>query len=79
MFTFFTKYIYPFLRSNCLHNSSLIGSTPFDVNVVSPIGHVETDFKNRMLLYDINKVITCKTFFIEPTQRGGVNEIYNDI
>jgi hypothetical protein len=51
----------------------------FDVKVVSPNGHVETDFKNRMLLYDTNKVLTCKTFFIEPTQRGGVNEIFSDI
>lgn len=51
----------------------------FDAKVVSPIGHVETDFKNRMLLYDTEKVLTCKTFLIEPTQRGGVNEIFNDI
>ena len=54
-------------------------SNIFDVNVGSSTGHVETDYKNRMLLYDSNKVLTCKPFFIEPTQRGGVNEIFNDI
>jgi hypothetical protein len=54
-------------------------SRVFDVNVVSAYGHVETDFKNRMLSYDSDKVLTCKTFFIEPTQRGGVDEIFYNI
>jgi hypothetical protein len=41
------------------------------------ISMVELLYRNRCLVY--NNILECKRFSIEPTQRGGVNMIYNNI
>jgi hypothetical protein len=38
--------------------------------------HVETYYKTMTSFY---KKLKCKKFFIEDTQRGGVNELFNSI
>ena len=47
----------------------------FDVNI--PERHIENVWKNRTSRY--NNILICKTFIIEETQRGGMNEKYNNI
>ena len=42
-------------------------------------GHVETIYKNRLKLLDQNKVLTCPSFNIEPTQMGGLNSIISEL
>lgn len=49
-----------------------------DVKYLNSTDFIETIYYNRILLYG-NKVFRCKSLPIEPTQRGGVKEIYYDI
>lgn len=39
--------------------------------------HVENIYKTRMEWF--NNILQCKVFYIEPTQRGGVPDIFNTI
>lgn len=43
------------------------------------LSHVESVYKYRNSLYDINTIITCKKFTIEPTQRGGENDFFSEL
>jgi len=49
-----------------------------DVKYLNSTDFIENIYYNRILLHG-NKVLRCKSLPIEPTQRGGVNEIYCDI
>jgi len=41
--------------------------------------HVEDLYKSRCLSFESNTIITCPKFDIEPTQRGGLPELFSDI
>lgn len=43
------------------------------------IPHVEYLYKLRCLSFESNTILTCPKFDIEPTQRGGVSQIFSDI
>lgn len=53
----------------------------FDKYLIDETGqyqqHVESIYKLRMSWFD--NILRCKLFDIEPTQRGGVNEIFHNI
>jgi hypothetical protein len=43
------------------------------------IPHVEYMYKLRCLSFESNTILTCPKFDIEPTQRGGICQIFSDI
>jgi hypothetical protein len=54
----------------------------FNQNTINKKGQhidVENIYRYRLGQLPKNKVIVCKEFEIEPTQRGGVQEIYTTI
>ena len=38
---------------------------------------IEFEYQDKILRY--NNILVCKRFKIEPTQRGGINQLYFDI
>jgi hypothetical protein len=49
-----------------------------DVKDLNSNNYIEFIYYNRLLFYS-DKIHSCKTFYIEPTRRGGIDEIYYDI
>jgi hypothetical protein len=78
---------YDVLTQNDFNRCEIVGchskhfSKIFDNNLLDEtgeyVGHVEFVYRYRCSLYP--KIIRCKVFHIEPTQRGGTPEIYNTI
>jgi hypothetical protein len=78
---------YDCLTQNNLDRCEMVGCNINKFNLIFNVnstnnngiydGHVENVYKNRSLL--CSNVLRCELFNIEPTQRGGINEIYLDI
>ena len=55
----------------------------FNINLVSNAdyycGHIESIWKERKSEYKYRRILICDPFKIEPTQRGGIPETYDDI
>ena len=79
---------YDCLTQNCRDRCEMIGShynnfkQIFDINLniirsTNISVHIESIYKCRIDNYSNNLI--CKQFEIEPTQRGGVNEVFIDI
>ena len=54
----------------------------FELNLSDELGnfypHVETVYRNRLKLFNQDKILICPTFNIEPTQMGGI-EVINSL
>ena len=78
---------YDALRQNDINRCEIIGThiknfnKVFDLKILDENGkyngHVEAVYRYRILLF--NNILTCKKFTIEPTQRGGLNQIFNEL
>lgn len=78
---------YDALRQNNISRCEIVGThiknfnKVFDLKILDENGkyngHVEAVFRYRISL--LNNIITCKKFAIEPTQRGGLNQIFNEL
>lgn len=78
---------YDALRQNDINRCEIVGThiknfkKVFDLKILDENGkyngHVEAVFRYRISL--LNNIITCKKFTIEPTQRGGLNQIFNEL
>ena len=77
------------LSQNDGHRCEMVGarkdyfSKIFDKSIINcrgkKEGHVENIYWERIQSLPENSVLRCKEFMIEPTGRGGVNEVYNTI
>jgi len=78
---------YDALRQNNISRCEIVGThiknfkKVFDLILIDENGkynpHVESVYKYRISL--LNNIIECKKFNIEPTQRGGLNQIFTEL
>jgi len=78
---------YDALRQNDINRCEIVGThiknfkKVFDLKILDENGkyngHVEAVFRYRISL--LNNIITCKKFIIEPTQRGGLNQVFTEL
>ncbi len=77
---------YVALSQNDGHRCEMVGarkdhfSKIFDKSTINRRGkkenHVENIYRERIQALPANSVLRCKEFMIEPTSRGGINEVY---